>query len=440
MTTLSGPVSRLRIQAAVALLLVAALLAAALASFAAARSDLDQLANVSEPRAAAAADLHRALADLDAQHANSLVVGYASVTPADGSEPVLVDDGVLAALTAQADRRDVARDLTQLAGSAGAAGGSPGGSAAAGAAVQALIDGLGTYDSFSGTEEFSTASQDDPVVGRPPALALDYYGQAEGLFQQSLLPQAQALLGDADGKVAADRAAAAGDGRRGALLLGVLGLLALALLLWWQVDLFRRHRRILNPALLAATAAVLAVALVGGLALLSAASHVDDAVHQGYTPFSTVAQAQVVAADAEAAQSRWLVDDAYRPSLQATFSGLTAELRQLTTGAAGSPGVARTQREYLASDGRLRELAGAGQLDQASVQLTGVTRGQVAFSYYDLGQQLDQLSASSSARFDAGVAAAGDDLTGWTVIPWALLGAALLLVLAGVRPRLAEFA
>ena len=440
MTTLSGPVSRLRVQAAAALLHVAGLLAAALGSCAAARTDLHRLTTVSEPRAVAAADLHRALADLDAQHADALVVGYAATPPVDGAEPVLVDDGVLAALTAQADRRDVARDLTLLAGSAGASGGSPEGSASAGAEVQALIDALGTYDSFSGTEEFSTTSQDDPVVGRPPTLALDYYGQAAGLLQQSLLPRVQALLAEADGRVADDRAATAGDGRRGALLLGLLGAAALVLLVWWQVDLVRRHRRILNPALLAATAAVLAVSLAGSLAMLGTADHVDAAVSQGYTPFSTVAQAQVVAADAEASQSRWLVDDAYRPSLQTSFDSLTTRLRQLTTGAAGSPGVERTRQAYLASDGRLRELAGAGQLDQASVQLTGVTRGQVAFSYYDLGLQLDQLSGAAAARFDAGVASAGDDLAGWTAIPWALLGAALVLVLAGVRPRLAEFA
>jgi hypothetical protein len=331
----------------------------------------------------------------------------------------------------------VARDLTLLAASSDSAGGDSG---AAGTEVQAIIDSLGTYDSFSGTEEFSATSQDDPIVARPPELALNYYGQAEGLLQQSLLPQVQALLSAAGDQVAADRSAAVTDGRRGAVLVAVLGVLALVLLVWWQADLTRRHRRVLNPALVVATAAVLAVTLAGGLALLSAADHADAAVRQGYDPYSTAAQAQVVAADAEAAQSRWLVDDAYRPSLGTTYDGLTAQLGKLTAGAAGSPGVTRTERNYLASDSRLRELAGAGQLDQASVQLTGVTRGQVAFSYYDLSLQLEQLSSSAAARFDAGVAAADGDLSGWTAIPAGLLGAVFVLVLVGVRPRLAEFA
>lgn len=429
-TSPAAPVLRLRLQAAAALLLVAALLAAALSAFATARTDLHRLATGSQPRAAAAADLHRTLADLDAQHANALVVGYASTPAPGGAGPVLVDDGVLAALTAQADRRRVARDLALLAPSSSAE-------------VQDVIDALGSYDALSGTEEFQATTQNAPVVGVAPVLALNYYAQAAGVLQQQLLPRVRALLDSANAQVAADRAAATGDARRGAALLAVLGALALALLLWWQADLARRHRRVLNPALLLATAAVLAVALGGGLGLLSAAGHVDDAVSRGHGPFAAVAGAQVAAADAEAAESRWLVDDAYRPSLQSSFDGLAGQLRALSPDAAGSPeltpAVERTRTAYLAADAQLRQLARQGQLDQASVQLTGVTRGQLAFAYYDFGLQLDRLSAAADARFTAGAAAADGDLAPWSWAPSALLGPALLLIVLGVRPRLAEF-
>ncbi|MFC1399772.1 MULTISPECIES: hypothetical protein [Streptacidiphilus] len=430
MTKTAAPVLRLRLQAAAALLLTAALLVAALVSFATARADLHRLAAVSEPRATAAADLYRTLADLDAQHADSLVVGYASTPAAPGQSPTLVDDGVLAALTAQADRRQVGHDLAALA----AAGGQ------GQADVQALLDSLGTYDGLSGTEEYSATSQQDPVVGRPPDLALDFYDQAEGLLQQSLLPHVRTLLTSADQQVGADRGAAVGNARRGALLLGAVGVLALLLLVWWQLDLSRRHRRMLNPALLLATAAVLSVVVAGGSALLGAASAMDGAVRQGYAPGATVAQAQVAAADAEASQSRWLVDTAYRPSLASGFGTLAQQLHTLTAGDAGSPGVTRTEAAYLASDRTLRSLADAGRLDQAAVQLTGVTRGQVAFAYYDFSLNLQNLADLRAARFDSGVDDASGDLDGWTAIPAVLLGAGLLLVVAGVRPRLAEFA
>ncbi|WP_370083170.1 hypothetical protein [Streptacidiphilus sp. MAP12-16] len=428
------PVLRLRAQATAALLLIAALLATALAAFATAGTDLHRLSAVSEPRATATADLYQALADLDAQHAKSLVVGYSATPPPDGQPATLVDDGVLAAITAQTDRRQAGRDLASLA--------------ASGASDQqdrnqqdvlALLDGLASYDALTGTEEYSATSQPNPIVGRPPDLALDYYDQAESMLQQTLLPRVQSLLASADRQVAADRGVAQGDARHGALLLVALGAVALGLMLWWQLDLTRRHRRLLNPPLLLASASVLAVALAGGFALLGAASEAGAAVSSGYAPYAVVAQAQVAAADAEAVQSRWLVDDAYRPSLQRQFTDLTQRLHALL-GPQSTASVARTQADYLAADTTLRSLAESGQLDRAAVQLTGVTRGEVAFAYFDFSSRLGELAAQRSAVFDHRAAAAADDLSGWTAIPSALLGAALLLVVVGVRPRLAEFA
>ena len=81
------------------------------------------LTRPTDPRWVAAA-----LADLDAQHANALVVGYSAsstTSGADGVAPVLVDDGVLAALTARGEATaaelagDDARLATELVLSAG---------------------------------------------------------------------------------------------------------------------------------------------------------------------------------------------------------------------------------------------------------------------------------------------------------------------------------
>jgi len=426
----SAPVRRLRVQAGLCLLLVAGLLAAVLIAFGGARDDLHRLADISEPRAVAAADLDQALADLDAQHANELVVGYSATPPPPGQSPVLVDDGILASITAQADRRRVSADLAELS-STGPADGQP---------VESLLDGLSLYDGQSGTEESSVTGQLDPVVGHPPALALDYYDFAEDQLQQQLLPQVQALLRASRQQVAQDRGAARRDTRLGALLVGLLGLAVLGLLLWWQLDLLRRHRRVFNPPLLLVTASVLAVALASVLALLGAGSEVGTAVNSGFTPYAATAGAQVDAAYAEASESRWLVDVAYRPLLQQQYTDLLRTLGSPTAPDAGIPAVARTRTAYLAADSQLRSLADAGALDQASVQLTGVTRGEVAFAYYDFSIHLDQLAQGQLAVATDHFGSATDDLSGWTALPAALLAAALLLVLLGVRPRLAEFA
>lgn len=426
-----GPVGRLRTQTAVAVLLVVGLLAAALLSFAAARDRLDHLQHVSEPRAATAADLYQQLADLDAQHAQALVVGY-DTTPAAaaaaGRTPVLVDDGELAALTAQADRARISADLTALARSADPA------------QVGALLDQISRYDQLTGVEgELMDRAGGTEVAGSTPGDSVDAFAEAEAVLSEQVLPQVRTVLAQADAQVTGDRHAAEHAAARAELLVGVVGLAGLAVLVWWQRDLARRYQRLLSPPLLAATAAVLAVLLAAGLALFGAAGEVRTAVGRGYQPYATLSQVQVAGADAEAAENRWLVDRGYRPQLAAEFQAQSGTVRRLL---AGQPDAAPVRARFDAwgtADARLRQLADGGDTVDAAVQLTGVTRGQVAFASYDFFTSLDQLAAQRLAVFTAHADRATSALAGWDVIPAAVLAPALLLIATGVRPRLAEF-
>ncbi|MFD0330351.1 hypothetical protein ACFQZC_24600 [Streptacidiphilus monticola] len=230
---------------------------------------------MSEPRAALAADLYVQLADLDAQHANALVYGYdLPPQPATAArQPQLVDDGVLAALTAQADQRRLADDLAALAGLAGPD------------AVRGLNLALDRYEEDGGVQDYARdAATTAPLAGSPEPRALTAYSVADALLRHDLLPRVRALLDDADAQVARDRDAAHGAAVRALVLLLLVGGVTLAQLLWWQRDLTARYRRVVNPALLAATAAVLAFVLAGSLALSGAAGEISAAVDQGYTP------------------------------------------------------------------------------------------------------------------------------------------------------------
>ncbi|MEZ0068482.1 hypothetical protein ABIA32_004507 [Streptacidiphilus sp. MAP12-20] len=426
----AGPVLRLRAQAGAALLLVAALLAVALLGFADTAARVHQLVAVSEPRAAAAGRLYQALSDLDAQRAKSLVVGYSAATPGDpNATPVLVDDGVLASLTAQADQRAADQAFAQLAASADAE------------KVRGLLDTLSLYDALTGTEEYFVGTQANPVVGHPLPAAVDNYAQADALLQAALLPQVHALLADADQQVAHDRDAAHAAALRYTLLLAVLGAGAVLLLLWWQRDLTVRHHRVFSLPLLGATLAVLALLLGATSTLLDAADQVDAAVARGYTPYARLAQASVAAADAEARQSRWVVDDSYRIVLGDQFRADADQVRGLLAADTDPAAAVVRQRfdAYLSADGNLRQVAGSGDVNQAALRLTGVGRDDVAFAYYDFTLHLDQLATDHAAAFSAHAAAARDDLGVWPAASAALLGTALLLVLAGVRPRLREY-
>ncbi|SEL59582.1 hypothetical protein [Streptacidiphilus jiangxiensis] len=425
-----GPVPRLRLQAGAALLLLAALLVTAVLGFADTVARVHQLTAVSEPRAAAAGRLYQALADLDAQRAKSLVMGYSAPDPADPTAaPVLVDDGVLAALTAQADQRDASAALAQLA-------------AAEPEQVQGLLNALNLYDFWTGTEEYFVGTQADPVVGHPVAGAVDNYAQADALLGSQLLPAVDALLGDADRQVSQDRAAAHDAALAYAGVLGGLGVATVLVLLWWQRDLMVRHNRVFNRPLVAATVCVAALLVGTTSALLGAAGEVDSAVSAGYTPYARLSQASVAAADAEARQSRWVVDVDYRSALAADFQGDAARVKQLLA-ADTSPAAAVVRQRfdaYLTSDTGLRQVAESGDVNGAALRLTGVGRDDAAFSYYDFSVHLGALAAADAAAFSAHASAAADDLSGWAAVSAAGLGVAMLLVLTGVRPRLREFA
>ncbi|MEY9877126.1 hypothetical protein ABH931_006649 [Streptacidiphilus sp. MAP12-33] len=425
-----GPVLRLRAQAGAALLLLAALLVTALAGFADTVARVHQLTAVSEPRAVAAGRLYQALADLDAQRAKSLVVGYAAPDPANPTAtPALVDDGVLAGLTAQADQRDAAAALAQLA-------------SAAPQQVQSLLNTLNLYDAWTGTEEYFVGTQADPVVGHPPAGAVDNYAQADALLQSQLLPAVSAVLGDADRQVASDRASVHDAATTYAVLLGTLGVATLLVLLWWQRDLTARYHRVLNGPLLAAAACVAALLVGSTSALLGAASEADTAVSAGYTPYARLSQASVAAVDAEARESRWVVDIDYRSALATAFQSDATQVKHLLA-ADDAPAAAVVRQRfdaYLASDTGLRQVADSGDINGAALRLTGVGRQDAAFSYYDFAVHLDALAADDAAAFATHGSAAAGDVSGWAAVSAAVMAVAMLLVLAGVRPRLREYA
>ncbi|MBY8882488.1 hypothetical protein [Actinacidiphila acidipaludis] len=234
---------------------------------------------------------------------------------------------------------------------------------------------------------------------------------------------------------------------RWALALGGLGALTLGFLLWWQRELARDYRRSVNPAVALGTAAVIAVTLAGTLSLSAGASAVD-AVGRGLRPWTRLAEARAVAAEAAASESRWFVHDAaFGAGDQAEFGRLTSRLDTLlapdgraTAGErAAYQDVAVRYRRFRADDTRLRSLKNAGNIDEGATVLTEVGRGDVAFDFWDFATTLDRLAQGQLTGFTTRASDARAALDGWPAVPAGVLGAAAVLVLLGVRPRLAEY-
>lgn len=429
--TRPGP-RRLAVRAVVALVLVAGLAVLTAVAAVSVRRDTGELRTTVTGRAAVAAQLRFALADLDAQRADALAPGVSAADP-----DVLVGNQLNALITAQQRRAQVSDLLRQLGGDAAQSG-----------RVRALLDALGRYDDLSGRSAYVDEQSPVRLAGRPPRIAVSMNVQAGEVMHDSLLPAAAALSA-VYGREADDRQRQAHDGAvHWALAVGGVGLLTLLFLLWWQRGLVREYRRLLNPPVALATAAVLAVTLAGIAALTATASAVDASGRQGLRPWTRLAEAKAVAAEAAASESRWFVHDAaFGVGDQAQFTSLTRRLDTLLAPAGHATAQERPAYDdvltryghFRADDRRLRSLKDTGRTEEAAAVLTEVGRGDVAFDFWDFSTTLDVLADRRLGDFSAHARDARGALDGWPGIPVGALGAALVLVLLGVRPRLAEY-
>jgi hypothetical protein len=415
-----------------ALVLIAVLCALTVAGAIGVRRDTVRLRDTVAQRAAAAAQLRFALADLDAQRADTLAPGVSAADPL-----VLVGNQLNALLTAQQRRAQVSDLLRQLAGDTSQQ-----------ARVSALLDGLGRYDDLSGRAAYVAERNPNQIVGQPPRVAVSMNVQAGEVMHDELLPAADKLA-SAYQQQAADRQSTAHDGAiRWALAIGLLGLLALLFLVWWQWQLARDYRRLLTPGLLVATAATLAIGLAGALAFGGTAGSVSSAGKDGLRPWTRLAEARAVAAQAAASESRWFVHGAdYGAADTAAFNALIVQLQGLLSPdgyatAAERPGYADVLTRFghfRADDKRLRELQAQGRTAEAAEVLTSVTRGDVAFDFWDFATTLDALAGRQLDDFTAHAADARSSLDQWPALPAGALGVSAVLVLLAVRPRFAEY-
>lgn len=426
---LGGPL-RLIVSAALALAALAALCAATVLGAVDVRGEVTELDTAVSQRAAVAAELRFALADLDAQRANSLVPGHSALQP-----DVEVGNRLLALITAQQRRAEVSGLLRQL-----------GADPDQGDRVRSLLDALGRYDDAGARSSYVDETHPGRPAGLPPHAAVALSSEAADVLRNELLPVAAALSETYAEQAAHRESAARKSASWSAALVAASGVLALGFLLWWQRDLARRYQRVLNPALVAATAAALVVTVTGALSFASVASEVDAAGREGLRPWSRLAEARAVAADAAATQSRWLVHDTDSAGFQRErFDTLTRRLDVLLApepSTAEDPAYQDVRTRYghfRADDRKLRALRAAGRLDEAVTVLTEVGRGQVAFDFWDFATTLGALADHQASDFDRHTGRARSALAGWPAVPAGALTAAAVLVLLGVRPRLAEY-
>ena len=421
-------------------------------------------------------DLYYRLNDMDAQAADALLVGYHPVDAA------IVPTSVNAAASASAydvDRRAADADLAEIArnplltGDAGR-----------------LLDDLGRYEADIAQALYIDQTSPTPQQpATPPAAALSAYVAASGLLHDALLPDASAITAQdataVDSSYSGDHAAMAGYGWS----VGALALLLIVALVLGNAYYHRRFRRRLST-LIPAVAVALALGIVGLSAQLGEADHLHVAKQNAYDSIYALTQAKAISDDANADESRWLLEGR-DPALQTSFftemsevgsvsgysaatddpnayyTGLAAEVGALSLDAPANsvshvtlggylgaelgnvtfPNEARDAYAavtafdaYAQNDRTIREDAQDGNLAGAVAFDIGLSAGQSNYDFSRYTNALAQVVGVNQAAFDAAAAQgrAGVGAAAWTTVllGWAFL---LLLIAQSGRLRLREY-
>ncbi|GHI06049.1 hypothetical protein AQI88_28305 [Streptomyces cellostaticus] len=453
--------ARLRLLRAATVLLATAVAMLLTVAGLAANGTWDSVADRDAPRTTSAADLGLALNDMDAQAANILL------SSGDAGKGRLRTPYTKAVGFYGDARREISHDLRTLAVAAQ-------GDRSDEKTVEHLTDDFAEYQELIGR-----ALENDGHSGGKPAALADYR-RATDLLRSRLLPAASTLVSSNDAAFDAEYSSAhsALDAQQYALLsLGVLLLAALGVLQWY---LARSFRRILNPGVLAATVCTLLAVILGAQALSTSADHLRVARHDAFDSVVALSRARALAYDANADESRYLLDaqrreqyaesflaksqklygirgatlDTYDAGLATTWQAyetdhhdlrFTGEFRRELDNItfpgerAAAEKTVRTYAVYQRDDRKIRALVAAGKEREATEFCMDWQPGTSNARFGTWMAALDQVAGINRAHFDASVRAGRSVVNG--LLPWAgvLLLAAVILTGLGLRPRLAEF-
>ena len=452
---------RVRALAAVVVLAMAGFYVVANIAVGNARDGLRVIGHDAGPQVLATGDLYFALSDMDSQVADILLAG-------GGSRPATAQQARYSLDRARADR--AALQAAELSA----------GDPTDQATVRSVLDGLGQYERLA-TQALDLDKQANRPAGPPTAAVIAVYRQATDLMKLQLLPQAYnlTLAGGATVREAYEaKRSAASSGRVWVALTGLAVLVALAGL---QIYLVARFRRRVNFALVLATALLIVVGVSAVRLLAGEAKQLQLAKADGFDSILTLSRAQAISNSMHADEIRFLLDpgrsDTYSldylykaqailydsaGNLGEFYTGLSSAMRAYQASsrsvtffgfygeeARAHPGPALTAvltrfQQVQADDQRIRQLAGAGHGRQAIAVLTGQAAGASSYDFDRYDQAIVSLIGLHRETFDQAIRNGDHDLGrsilgSWAgLLPLAALGLAIL-VIAGVRPRLAEY-
>jgi hypothetical protein len=344
--------------------------------------------------------------------------------------------------------------------------------------LRTVLDDLGQYETLT-ADALLTARGPGGSTGRPPATSIGYYQRATDLMRTAILPRVASITGASTARLGGTYEGDQGYATRAVAGIVITGAALLAVLGALQVVLAVRFRRLVNPALALATLLVTGTAVAAAVQLGDEKQYLQVARVSAFDSVVALSQARAVSYDANADESRYLIDpgraeqyqqsflrqsqqladvgpvslDRYQAALAADVSAyqrdgavrfggyLGAEFRNITFPGERAAAV-RTLLAYQAyqrDDAKLRVMAATGRGAAVAFD-TGTSPAQSdgAFNRYDAA--LSALTAINSRAFGAAVRAGQADAASWDgPVPAACGVAACALTILGVRPRLREY-
>jgi hypothetical protein len=332
--------------------------------------------------------------------------------------------------------------------------------------IRTLEVELGAYEVEAARARTLHERGDDPA-------ALAAYGQAYRTLQETLLPAADELSRANTEALNHTYAQVNAGSVVMTILLLLVGASLTAVLLATQGFLSRRMRRTFNPLLLLATLLTLAVLALWIHAFRAATYQLKIAKEDAFTSILALWQARAVAYDANTDESRWLLDRPHARDYESAFFAKTARLLQLSGGQSyesvtaatrgdlpeGARGYFATElnnitfageREaaqemvhtygvYYADDRKIRELENAGRHEAAVAYCISMAHGDSNWAFDQFDRALGKTLDLNRHAFDFAVERGFGALNGMEILcPLAGLSIAAL-AFAGLRPRIREY-
>jgi hypothetical protein len=456
-------VALIRALAAAAILAAVILGLVLAASASSVRDGINVVGRQTAPQVVATEDFYFALADMDAQLTNVLLAG---------ADADLAEVRAVGLETFEQRRLQANANLQQAAIIAGA-------DATAQRNIGDVLNQMGAYQALAARTIALSDSEGNPA-GRPSPAVLALHRQATDLMSDTL--RTARRLTEANSALL-DRSY---EDRRGATVtarwwLAILGGALVAMLVGIQVAFRVRMRRRINPALVLAT--ILAAALtIGGLGLMAAESeYLRVARKDAFASILALRQARAMSYDANADESRYLVDPERADRYQQAFLDKSEALAGVGAGDIGrydgalaealdayhadnsdvrfggfygtalnnitfvgerdaAEKVLAAFQVYQRDDRTIRAMVERGDLEGAIAFCTEVSPGTSNYHFYAYDDALAAFLDINQTAFDKAIADGESAVRGWTaLIPYAGGGLIVLLVGAGVWPRLAEY-